>query len=201
MCSRRDTTFGELTAATITAEAPELAAQCANVWAAAQEGIIKPAVVEDSQCRALGHGTFASQARALNATWMTVGGLHVPKFNVTFLRRFGDVYHYRRLLEPSNSPLYRLPTHVELVRKHDLADVVVLNFGLHAGNESAYRDVTATALDDLERFGRLPGKLAVYRETSSQHVPAPGGDYLVIARFSLVRAPAPSSNTGNGRGS
>ena len=131
----------------------------------------------------------------MNATWLTVRGVHVPKYNFTFLRRFGDVYHYRRPLEASDPPELRLPSHVELARWHDLADVIVLNFGLHAGNKSAYRHVMASALDDLERFGQQPGKAAVIRETSAQHFPAPSGDYLDAIRKdpALVRAEGPAS--------
>lgn len=181
--------------ATIVADAPELAQQCRKAWAASQRGLIKSSVFEDSNCRALGPGTFAHVAREMNASYMTIGGVHVPKFNFTFIRRFGDVYFYRRPLEPTDSPEYRLPSHVELVQRHDLADVIVLNFGLHAGNASHYRMLMTHALRDLERFGRQPGKVAVYRETSSQHFPAPSGDYHEAIRRNplVVQAKPPAS--------
>lgn len=68
---------------------------------------------------------------------------------------------------------------MSLVHQHDLADVTVLNFGLHAGDQAVYARAMRHALEELEAFGRSqPGvRVSILRETSAQHFPAPSGDY------------------------
>ena len=213
---RRDDSAGEILPATRVAEAPELASACGRVWEAVQQGELQQKEFEDSMCRALGAGTFASRARLQNATFLTLHGNHVPRYNVTFFRKFGDVYQFARPLRrggkraggsrgaSAQSPLdelLRLPNHVELVRTLDLADAIVLNFGLHYGDSDAYRMGMRQALEELEVFGREAGKAAVFRETSSQHFPAPSGDYHDAIRRdpSLVLAAAPTTTTPRAR--
>ena len=189
---RREADVGDLQTARRVADAPDLAASCELVFDARQRGALSGQAFEESQCRALGPGTFSSRARELNATWMTLGGVHVPKFNLTFYRRFGDVYRYNRAIPgiPSSS---RPPSHVQLVQTHALADTVILNFGLHDGNHTTYREAIRDALDDLEAFASIKGNAAIFRETSAQHFPAPSGDYHDALRKdpSLVLASPP----------
>ena len=182
----------------IRVEAPELYDACTPAWAAVQRGSVSAASWEDSQCRALGPGTFATRARQMDAKYMTLGGVHVPKYNFTFIRRFGDVYHYMRplveVVDGRTIRTYHLPSHIALVRAHDIADTIVFNFGLHAGNETTYKLQMAHALDELDAFAALPAKAAVVRETSAQHFPAASGDYHDALRAdpTLVLTPTPA---------
>lgn len=73
----------------------------------------------------------------------------------------------------------RLPSHVSLVHAHDMADVVVANFGLHYGDVDVYRADMEHVLAELDAFARSRrGRVSVFREVSSQHFPVPTGDYL-----------------------
>ena len=134
-------------------EMPELARACDLAWHATIAGKIPRLAFEESQCRALGSGTNATRAHETNSSHVTLGGITAPRFNFTFFRRFGDERMYNRAyatwIPPqaqaqaqSNQkglmvgPVGGLPRHVHLVRTHDLADAIVLNFGLHAGNVS-----------------------------------------------------------------
>ena len=180
---------GVLQPITVKREVPELVTACNRAWDGVEAGSISKQTYEDSQCRALGAGNFANAARESNATFMTLHGLSAPLHNFSFFRRFGDVYHYNRQLEcrlrrpypaqpecSKSSGRYRLPTHVELVGRHNLADIIVLNFGLHAGDPDAYRAGMQKALHDLQAFAGN-GRASVIRETSAQHFPVRSGDY------------------------
>ena len=184
---RRDASL-EVFPAIKVAGASALANACGQLWDATRHSSSASKAFEDSNCRALGMGTFASRAHERKETFLTLHGTSVPRFNFTFFRKFGDVYHYDR---PTS---VRVPTHLELVRSLDLADVVVLNFGLHYGNESRYQEAMRAALHALDDFAATaPGRAAVFRETSAQHFPAASGDYHDAVRRdpALVLAPPP----------
>lgn len=195
-CSLRRTRafVGELQHTSLTRSAPELATACDELWRAVGLQTVSRTAYENSQCRALGAGTSASVARELNATWMTLQGTHLKALNFTFFRRFGDGYHYRQRYSThagTQSTTLVLPSHLELIRRHDLADVVVFNFGLHSGEPEAYRRTMSEAIDELDAFGAMPGKVALLRETSAQHFGVPSGDYWDAIRKdpTLVLAP------------
>ena len=73
-------------------------------------------------------------------------------------------------------------------------------------DHDAYETAATAALLDLDAFGQLPGKVAVFRETSAQHFGVPTGDYdealakdptLVLAseRAPTAAARSPTSRT------
>jgi hypothetical protein len=198
-------TVGALEQVAFKREAPALASACAAMAKQLQlsgasgtaskrtdeagRQMLTPLAFDDSMCRALGAGNFATQAIARNATYVTLAGVRVPTFNFTFTRRFGDVYFYDRRLHVRDQLLSSgvppppprqlpLPTHVSLVDELDLADVIVFNFGLHYGDSAEYRQAMGDALRELEAFATAkPGRAAVIVETSAQHFPVPSGDY------------------------
>ena len=141
---------------------------------------------QDSSCRMLGRGGAAA-ARARDAASFQVQGMQALQYNLTWFQRFGDVYQYvracpvcrpmpvsagagasRRLSRVSTGrqcdqvdfcAARRLPSHVEMVRLTDLADVIVLNFGLWYHDRAAYEEAATAALRDLDSFGQMPGKV------------------------------------------
>jgi hypothetical protein len=55
-----------------------------------------------------------------------------------------------------------------------MSDVLVLNYGLHFHDLAEYQLAMEALFAELGAFNRLPGKLAVFRETSAQSFPGTG---------------------------
>lgn len=155
----------------------------------------------DSQCRALKVPRDAARALEVNSSAeVELPAFWLPRLNLTWMPRFGDLFRAQRScpvcvraasvaadagVSRQPRPTCRtvdfcasqpLPSHVALAKQAG-ADVVVYNFGLWHHTFSDYRAAVDAALRELDAFGRLPGKVAVFRETSAQHFDAPTGDY------------------------
>ena len=143
----------------------------------------------------------ASAARLNVSTALALPAFWLPHLNLTWIPRFGDLFQAQRRCpvcvpepraaaggavpaRPTRSvcrsvdfcALQPLPSHVTLARQADV-DVIVYNFGLWYHKHHEYRAVVSTALHELEEFGRVAGRVAIFRETSAQHFDAPTGDY------------------------
>ena len=96
----------------------------------------------------------------------------------------GERPRHVALLPRSGTILVRKPTYhyndTDLAAQLALADVLVLNYGLHSafgsqGEQAAYAADMAAALAQAQHAAALPGRAVVFRETAAQHFQGTGG--------------------------
>eukprot|EP00316_Scyphosphaera_apsteinii_P023888 CAMPEP_0119326390 /NCGR_PEP_ID=MMETSP1333-20130426/68244_1 /TAXON_ID=418940 /ORGANISM="Scyphosphaera apsteinii, Strain RCC1455" /LENGTH=335 /DNA_ID=CAMNT_0007334685 /DNA_START=124 /DNA_END=1128 /DNA_ORIENTATION=+ len=144
-----------------------------------------------SICRELG---TTAQHLALSKGVVKIRSIYIPPpLNVSIYPRFGSI---ARLRQPCASPCIggkhchktltaceQLPTNVALATAVLDPDVIVMNFGLHYNKRRDYEVDLAEGVTSMNSFGARKGKVAIIRETSSQHFPSPTGDFAeAIAR-------------------
>lgn len=111
-----------------------------------------------------------------------IGGWRAVATNFTWFPGIGpqaNLFTTPDVEQIAKEPLSVWPTRLQLAVQNDLADVIVLGFGLHYAFEGTFRGALKEAFQQLHTFthGRRSQRLGVFREISAQHFTSVDGTY------------------------
>ena len=181
--------LGDMQPFSIALELPELRMQCDKLSLRMRS---KRAEERRSATFAWVHAAWP--CRHLNASALRFDGYRSEEWNLTVIPRLGSQANLILTPEQMLHGGVAWPSRTQMVQARDLADVVVLGFGLHYHTEKAMEDAVSTALSELEALvARRPHAIGLLRESSAQHYAVRGGDYDAAVRHSRALVEIPKS--------